>query len=129
MPNPYAVDRPQRARLSGAVLLFLPLALSGCLESAPDDLIQQEETTEALVFVKTTAEETLNRTWAPGNLYRLSPIAPDGVVSPITNFTGASISDPCVSFDGKKILFSMRQAGDSWRNIWEIGRASCRERV
>jgi hypothetical protein len=80
------------------------------------------ETTDALVFVKTTAEETLNRTWAEGNLYKLSPIAPDGVVTPITNFTGAALSDPCVSFDGQRILFSMRAPGASNRNIWEIKR-------
>ena len=102
---------------AGAVLQF---GVTGCRESAPDDLIQVEPTTEALVFVKTSATETLNRTWADGNLYKLSPIAPDGVVTPITNFTGAAISDPAVSFDGKKILFSMRPPGGTWRNIWEI---------
>ncbi len=100
--------------------LAAQLALPGCRESAPDDLIQQEPTTDALVFVKTDGEETLNRSWATGNLYKLSPIAPDGVVTPITNFTGASLSDPDVSFDGTKIMFSMRRAGDPNRNIWEI---------
>jgi hypothetical protein len=100
---------------TGVVLL-----LAGCRSSAPDDLIVSEETTAALVFVKTTGEETLNRSWAEGNLYRISPIAPDGNVTPLTNFVGASVSDPCVSFDGTKILFSMRPPGASDRNIWEI---------
>src|SRR5262245_49111510 len=109
-----------RAVFFAAVSLFPPLVTTGCRDSAPDDLIQQEPTTDALVFVKTVGEETLNRSWASGNLYKLSPIAPDGVVTPITNFTGASVSDPAVSFDGKKILFSMRQSGAAWRNIWEI---------
>lgn len=99
---------------------LLALGLGGCRESAPDDLIQQEPTTEALVFVKDDGEETLNRSWAHSNLYKLSPISPDGVVTPITNFTGATVSDPCVSFDGTRILFSMRQAGAAHRNIWEI---------
>ncbi len=99
----------------------LSLLAAGCRDSAPDDLIQEEPTTEALVFVKTDGEETLNRSWAAGNLFKLSPIAPDGIVTPITNFTGASVSDPCVSFDGTKILFSMRPAGGTWRNIYEIG--------
>ena len=102
--------------LSG--LLLLPLA--GCRDSAPDDVIVEEETTEAIVFVKTTGEETLNRSWAEGNLYKLSPISPDGIVTPITNFVGASISDPCVSFDGKRILFSMRPPSGGNRNIYEI---------
>src|SRR6267378_3789315 len=100
--------------------LLFALGLTGCRNSAPDDLIQQEQTTEALVFVKSKAVETLNRNWAESNLYVLSPIAPDGVVTPITNFTGAAISDPAVSFDGKKILFSMRPPGGTWRNIYEI---------
>jgi hypothetical protein len=106
--------------VSLATGLILQTGLTGCRDSAPDDLIQQEQTTDALVFVKTTDSETLNRTWAYGNLYKLSPIAPDGIVSPITNFTGAAMSDPAVSFDGKKILFSMRRSGDPYRNIWEI---------
>lgn len=103
-----------------AAACLLQLAATGCRDSAPDDLIQQEETTQALVFVKTTASGTLNRNEAPANLYKLSPITPDGVVSPITNFTGANICDPAVSFDGKKILFSMRPSGSGDHNIWEI---------
>jgi hypothetical protein len=105
--------------------LFLACALAalaaGCNESAPDDLIQTEGTTDAIVFVKSSGGETLNRSWTDGNLFKLSPVSPEGVVSPITAFVGASVSDPCVSFDGKKILFSMREPGESWRNIYEIG--------
>ncbi len=118
-----ATRRAHRVIRSAASLLtmaVIPLALAACRQSAPDDLIQQEPTTQALVFVKTTGGETLNRSWSSGNLYKLSPIAPDGVVTPLTNFTGATVSDPAVSFDGKKILFSMRQSGAQWRNIWEI---------
>jgi hypothetical protein len=100
--------------------MLLAVGLAGCRNSAPDDLIQPEATTEALVFVKSSGEESLNRSWADGNLYKLSPISPDGIVTPITNFTGAAISDPCVSFDGRLILFSMRPPGGAWRNIYEI---------
>jgi hypothetical protein len=103
-----------------ALALLLTFVANGCRDSAPDDVIVEEQTTAALVFVKTSGEETLNRSWAEGNLYKLSPISPDGVVTPITNFTGASISDPCVSFDGTKILFSMRPQGGTYRNIYEI---------
>jgi mono/diheme cytochrome c family protein len=100
--------------------ILLSLGAAGCHNSAPDDLIVQVQTTDALVFVKSKATETLNRSWADANLYKLSPISPEGVVTPITNFTGASISDPAVSFDGKKILFSMRPPGGTNRNIFEI---------
>lgn len=103
-----------------ALTALVAFLASGCRDSAPDDVIVEEETTAALVFVKTSGEETLNRSWADGNLYKLSPISPDGVVTPITNFTGAAISDPCVSYDGTKILFSMRPQGGTYRNIYEI---------
>lgn len=107
-------------KMLGGFLALPLLMIGGCRDSAPDDVIVQEETTDAIVFVKTKGEETLNRSWAEGNLYKLSPISPNGVVTPLTNFTGASISDPCVSFDGKKILFSMRPPGGGNRNIYEI---------
>jgi hypothetical protein len=103
-----------------ALWTLLLLAFVGCRDSAPDDIIVEEETTEAIVFVKSQGEESLNRSWAESNLYKLSPISPDGVVTPITNFIGAAISDPCVSFDGKRILFSMRPPGAGDRNIYEI---------
>ncbi len=96
------------------------LAAGGCRESAPDDVVIGERTTEALVFIKTRATETLNRNWAESNLYKLQPITPDGLVTPITAFEGASISDPVVSFDGERILFSMRPPGGNDRNIYEI---------
>src|SRR6267378_1138125 len=43
-------------------LLAGALSLAGCRDSAPDDLILQTSSTDALVFVKADAEETLNRT-------------------------------------------------------------------
>ncbi|MBK9776563.1 MAG: PD40 domain-containing protein [bacterium] len=122
------INRTRKGRRTRAVLAVAALAATaavlttgGCRRNAPDDVIVQAETTHALVFVKTDGEETLNRSWAGGNLYKLTPISPDGVVTPLTSFTGASISDPCVSFDGKKVLFSMRAPGQGQRNIWEIG--------
>ncbi len=108
-------------RLMVGLLLGAVVAAAGCRRSAPADLINQEDTTEAIVFVKTEGEETLNRSRANSNLFKLSPISPDGVVTPITNFVGASVSDPCVSFDGEKILFSMRPQGGGNNNIYEIG--------
>jgi len=105
-----------------AIASLLTMAMgSGCKESAPDDLVLAEDTTEALVFVKTEGEESLNRSRSSGNLFKLSPISPDGKVTPLTDYVGASVSDPCVSFDGKRILFSLRPPGSNARNIYEIG--------
>jgi hypothetical protein len=122
MPGHFATwGTPMRRRLAAACACLLPLVVtSGCRDNAPDDVFVDEQTTEAIVFVKTAGEETLNRSWAYGNLYKLSPISPDGKVTPITDFEGASVSDPVVSFDGKKILFSMRPPGAANRNIYEI---------
>ena len=117
------IHRTAAAR-SAALACALPallFVLPGCRGgSAPDDLIVSQETTEAIVFVKTTGEETLNRSWASSNLWMLSPISPDGEVTPLTNYEGASVSDPCISFDGERILFSMRPPGMSHRNLWEM---------
>src|SRR5689334_11646298 len=61
------------ATLALAAVLLLTSGLTGCRGSAPDDLIGQVQTTQALVFVKSKATTTLNKTWADANLYKLSP--------------------------------------------------------
>ncbi len=105
----------------GTLLIFgISVAFFGCNESAPDDLILEEESTESIIFVKTKGSSTLNRSSSEGNIYKLSPISPDGKVTAITDYDGARISDPCVSWDGKWILFSMHPQGASNRNIYEI---------
>ena len=104
----------------GASLVLASAILAGCKGSAPDDLIVAEQSTGMLVFVKAQAEETLNRTRAASNLYVLSPISADGTVRALTNYANASIYDPCVSFDGKRVLFSMAPQSGARRNIYEI---------
>jgi hypothetical protein len=105
--------------------IWMPLLLAagfsaGCNGSAPDDLIGGEQSTDALLFVRASVEESLNRSRAESNLYLLQPISPDGAVRPLTSFASASISDPCISFDGKKVLFSMSPEPGQPRNIWEM---------
>jgi Hydrazine synthase alpha subunit middle domain/WD40-like Beta Propeller Repeat len=119
-PEEFIMKQSRSTGLLAPAVVCALAGLVGCRSSAPDDLITSEATTDALVFVKTAGEETLNRSWAEGNLYKLSPISPDGAVTPITAFTGASVSDPCVSYDGERILFSMRPPGQPNRNIFEI---------
>jgi len=108
-------------KLRNLMPLLLAVGFVGCRGSAPDDLIGGEQSTDALVFVRATTEESLNRTRSESNLYILEPISPDGEVRPLTNYASASIYDPCVSFDGTKILFSMAPAPGQPRNIWEVG--------
>ena len=100
----------------GAAAAVLP----SCRGSAPEDLIVGEQTTEMLVFVKASSEESQNRTRAASNLYVLAPISADGAVRPLTSFADAAIQDPCVSFDGERVLFSMAPEPGAPRNIWEV---------
>jgi cytochrome c553 len=107
----------RRAFLAAA----LGLCLTACNGSAPDDVFDDSGTTGALVFVKAERAETLNEGGIVSNLYVLAPVSPNGRVRNLTNMEDASISDPCVSFDGRKVLFSMNPAGSDPRNIYEIG--------
>ncbi len=101
-------------------LWVLAAATAGCEGSVPDDVFLGAEATGALVFVKAERSATLNERVA-GNLYILTPISPHGHVQALTTFEDAAVSDPCVSFDGERILFSMDPAGPEPRNIYEIG--------
>jgi hypothetical protein len=112
--------RADAKRISLALAALSGLLYAGCTGSAPDDVFVDANATEALVFVKAERAETLNEGGIESNLYVLQPISPNGRVRNLTNMTDAAISDPCVSFDGKKVLFSMNPAGAGARNIYEI---------
>ncbi len=59
---------------------------------------------------------------AIGDLYLLSPVSPSGTLYQLTNVAaaGGGVVDPEVSYDGERVLFSMRQSSaDSW-HIWEV---------
>ncbi|NQT15394.1 MAG: HEAT repeat domain-containing protein, partial [Planctomycetes bacterium] len=55
------------------------------------------------------------------NLYTLVPAAPDGTLTRITHLTEGEVFDPEPSYDGTRILFSMRRDGEDWFNLYEIG--------
>jgi Tol biopolymer transport system component len=99
----------------------LALAIAACDGSAPDDVFVDSSATHSLVFVKAERSETLNGSGIESNLYLLEPVSPNGRARNLTQQEGASISDPCVSFDGERVLFSMDPAGSAPRNIYEIG--------
>ena len=105
------------------VLLSAVLFLSqpGCT-SVPEDLLDNS----ALIFVKATSNRYLNTNFisrnSSSNLYMLSPISPNGTVTNLTRLTapGAAVADPDISYDGLKVLFSMRRNRDDSWNIYEM---------
>ncbi|GAB4147027.1 MAG: hypothetical protein Fur0021_05590 [Candidatus Promineifilaceae bacterium] len=59
---------------------------------------------------------------AIGDLYLLSPISPEGALFQLTDVAaaGGGVIDPEVSYDGERVVFSMRESSnDSW-HIWEM---------
>jgi len=130
---------PLVARLVlGAALIGPVLTVLSCGSSPPDDIIQKSGQ-PALVFIKENSQQN-NRSIAmasnadeyyPGSdLYLLSPISPQGELKNLTaqytqrgqtnpnNFGAAA--DPEVSYDGTKILFSMKENRSSRWHIYEM---------
>lgn len=79
---------------------------------------------EGYIYHRATTQHPLERTSTvtrPGrNLYTLIPARPDGVLRRITHLTEGEVFDPEPSYDGQKILFSMRRDGEDWFNLYEI---------
>jgi hypothetical protein len=133
----------QRAKLfreavRAAAIAVPSIVLVSCGSSPPDDIIQKSGQ-PGLVFVKEKSQLN-NRSIAmasnsdeyyPGSdLYLLSPISPQGELTNLTaqytqrnqtnpNNYGAA-ADPEVSFDGKRIIFSMKENRNSRWRIYEM---------
>jgi hypothetical protein len=127
-------NRAENRAAPGALCALM--VLGGCLQ--PADEIIDRSGSKSLVFVK---ERSIGRTLSPmsantnefyagSDLYLLSPISPSGGLTNLTEkWTRASANeanwgaaaDPEVSFDGKRILFSMRESrtGNANRR-WQI---------
>lgn len=122
------------------MLSLVPLALSlmACGSSPPDDILQRSGQA-ALVFVKEPSQLN-NRSGAmrsnfdeyyPGtDLFLLTPISSQGELANLTaqytrrnqtnpNSFGAAV-DPEISFDGKKILFSMKENRNVLWHLYEM---------
>jgi len=80
---------------------------------------------EGYIYHRATTQHPLERTTTPtrpgGNVYTLVPARPDGKLTRITHLTDGEVFDPEPSYDGKRILFSMRRDGEDWFNLYEIG--------
>jgi hypothetical protein len=122
----------------GVFLCICTLLLLSCGTMPPDDILEKSGPT-ALVFVKENSRED-NRSNAmrsnadeyyPGSdICILSPISPQGEITNLTaQYTQANqsqsrnygaVADPEISYDGKKILFAMREnRGEHW-HIYEM---------
>ncbi len=103
-------------RLTGFMLMALTFACTG---SIPDDLTQQAAP-NGIIFVKATRTETLNHFSAGGNLFSLIPASPDGNLTNLTNLSAGDVADPEISYDGLKVLFSMRRNRNDSFHIYEM---------
>ncbi|MCS7014973.1 MAG: HEAT repeat domain-containing protein [Gemmatales bacterium] len=55
------------------------------------------------------------------NLYLLTPASPDGQLRQLTFLQGnGAVYKPEPSYDGRKILFSMRRDGEDWFHLYEL---------
>jgi hypothetical protein len=127
-----------RETLRAAALALPALGAVSCGSSPPDDILLKSGQ-PALVFVREKSQLN-NRSGAmasnadeyyPGSdLFLLSPISPQGELTNLTEqYTHRNVSnpsnfgavaDPEVSFDGKKILFSMKENRNSRWRLYEM---------
>ncbi len=69
------------------------------------------------------AWERTTSTPRPGrNLYSLVPATAEGKLTQLTFLTTGEVYDPEPSYDGERILFSMRKDGEDWFHLFEMRR-------
>lgn len=79
---------------------------------------------DGYLYHRATSSHPMERTTTPSrpgqNLYTLVPGKPGGTLRRITHLRDGEVFDPEPSYDGRKILFSMRRDGEHWFNLYEI---------
>ena len=79
---------------------------------------------DGYVYPKGATNNAWERTHAaarPGrNLFALVPARPDGTLTQLTFLKQGNVFDPEPSFDGQKVLFSMRRDTEDWYHLYEI---------
>lgn len=79
---------------------------------------------DGYVYPKGATNNAWERTHSaprPGrNLFALVPAAPDGKLTQLTFLKSGNVYDPEPSYDGKRILFSMRKDGEDWYHLFEM---------
>ncbi|MCK6620501.1 MAG: hypothetical protein HUU32_14625 [Calditrichaceae bacterium] len=129
----------RKQKISAELLVGLfNFLLAACGTTPPDDVLQKSGQA-AIVFVKENSRENNSNNamksnrdeFYPGSdIFILSPIAPTGELTNLTaQYTRANINDPRnygaaadpeVSYDGKKILFSMKVNRNARWRIYEM---------
>ncbi len=107
------------SRVAATELLLALLLFAGCQGSLPDDVVQAE-LPSGIIFVKAKRTRTLNSFSGGGNLFSLIPAAPDGKLTNLTNLENGDVADPEISYDGLRVLFSMRRDGRDHWHIYEM---------
>lgn len=111
----FAESRP----LPGLVFVGGPV-----IDEAHDGHPSAYDWRDGYVYPKGATNNAWERTHSaprPGkNLFALVPAAPDGRLTQLTFLKNGNVYDPEPSFDGKKILFSMRKDGEDWYHLFEI---------
>jgi hypothetical protein len=108
-----------------ALTIFSTIVLAACQGTAPDDLLLDSLPT-SLVFVQGNDSGTLDNNFINGStsdLYMLSPVSPNGQIKNLTaQFTSGrgAVADPEISYDGTKVVFSMRRSGANNFDIFEM---------
>ncbi|MFN4259195.1 MAG: HEAT repeat domain-containing protein [Gemmataceae bacterium] len=79
---------------------------------------------DSYVYARSATYHRAERTMGPvrpgRNLYSLIPAQPDGKLTRLTHLTTGAVFKPEPSFDGQKVLFSMRRDGEDWFHLYEI---------
>lgn len=65
-------------------------------------------------------ERTISTPRPGHNLFSVVPATPEGKLTQLTFLKKGNVWDPEPSFDGKKVLFSMRKDGEDWYHLFEI---------
>jgi HEAT repeat protein len=79
---------------------------------------------DSYIYPRSATYNRPERTMGPNrpgkNLYALVPARPDGKLTRLTHLTTGAVYKPEPSFDGKKVLFSMRRDGGDWFHLCEV---------
>ncbi len=122
-----AIIHKANAMMKRGLVSLAATLLVACQSTAPDDLLLDAQPT-ALIFVNSNGNSDMldNNFIGGGNtsdLYMLAPISPNGQLKNLTvTWTDGSgaVADPEISYDGLKVIFSMRKKGSNNFDIYEL---------